>query len=83
MKGKAIKQMSSAAVACKESGVAYGSCIMRYSQAISKDACKAEFEVFRRCFMTSVCRCRTVCMFGLLMARWGGGSRNQLEFLCV
>ena len=51
-----------AAVACKESGVAYGSCIVHYSQAISKDACKAEFEVFRRCFMTSVCRCRSVCV---------------------
>jgi hypothetical protein len=58
---KAIKQTFSVAVACKESGVAYGSCIVHYSQAISKDAPTAEFELFRRCFMMSVCCCRTVC----------------------
>lgn len=44
-----LKKFAVASAKCAEAGAAYSSCILASAETMSKDRCRAEFEIFNKC----------------------------------
>ena len=52
---KLIRRLASSFAECSGAAKAYGACVAKHFDSVSKGDCQAEFVALQQCFRTSMC----------------------------